>query len=433
MVLLPNQRLKDVLPDFQSFLIDRKLTHEKYVPFYALRVSQFLAFANKDKERDIETLVKRFLDYLKVRENVSDGLIKQARDALTVYLYQYKDGIRFRKLRLEQVQASVSSKVVDVLSEMKHLMRVKHYSYGTEQTYLDWAKRFFAYVNETKKTDTTVCDGEDVKNFLSHLALRHRVSSSTQNQAFNALLFLFREVLKQDLNNLAGTVRAKRGMRLPVVLSVEEIKRLLSHLSGRGLLIAQLLYGSGLRLMECAGLRVKDIDFDGNLIYVRSGKGDNDKTTVLPESVKDRLRNHLEQIKALHEKDLAAGYGEVYMPDALDKKYPNAGKEWGWQYVFPSERLSVDPQSGKIRRHHISEKAIQTAIGVALKKAGIVKHATPHTLRHSFATHLLMNGVNIREVQELLGHKNVETTMIYTHVMRNVNYHGKLTQFFHEK
>jgi len=420
MVLLPNQRLKDVLPDFQSFLLERKLTHEKYVPFYALRVSQFLTFANKDKERDIETLVNKFLDHLKVRENVSDGLIKQARDALTVYLYQYKDGMRFRELRLEQVQASVSSKAADVLSEMKHLIRMKHYSYGTEQTYLDWAKRFFAYMAETKKTDTNACDGDDVKNFLSHLALRHRVSSSTQNQAFNALLFLFREVLKQDLNNLAGTVRAKRGMRLPVVLSVEEIKSLLSHLSGRGLLIAQLLYGSGLRLMECARLRVKDIDFDGNLLYVRSGKGDNDRTTVLPESVRDGLKDHLEQIKALHEKDLTAGYGEVYMPDALEKKYPHASKGWGWQYVFPSGRLSVDPQSGKIRRHHISDKAIQSAIGVAFKKAGIVKHATVHTLRHSFATHLLMNGVNIRDVQELLGHKNVETTMIYTHVMRDM-------------
>ena len=205
-----------------------------------------------------------------------------------------------------------------------------------------------------------------------------------------------------------------------MVLSVEEIKRLLSHLSGRGLLIAQLLYGSGLRLMECARLRVKDIDVDGNLLYVRSGKGDNDRTTILPEAAKEGLKRHLEKVRALHEKDLKAGYGEAYMPDALDKKYPNAGKEWGWQYMFPSERLSVDPQSGKIRRHHISDKAIQTAIGVALKKAGIVKHATPHTLRHSFVTHLLMNGVNIREVQELLGHKNVETTMIYTHVMRNM-------------
>lgn len=282
-------------------------------------------------------------------------------------------------------------------------------------------KRFFSYIAEIKKTDTFACDGEDVKNFLSHLALIHKVSSSTQNQAFNALLFLFREVLKQDLDDLAGTVRARRGMRLPVVLSVEEVKALFAYLAGKGLLVAQLLYGSGLRLMECARLRVKDIDFDGNPLYVRSGKGDNDRTSVLPESVKEGLKGHLEEVKTLHEKDLAAGHGEVYLPDALDRKYPGMGKSWGWQYVFPAQQLSVDPRSGKIRRHHISEKAIQSAIKSALRKAGIVKHASVHTLRHSFATHLLMNGVNIREIQDLLGHKNVETTMIYTHVLRDMS------------
>jgi integron integrase len=275
-------------------------------------------------------------------------------------------------------------------------------------------------MGEIKKINVVECDGDDVKNFLSHLVLRHQVSSSTQNQAFNALLFLFREVLKRDLGDISGTVKAKRGIKLPVVLSVEEVKELLSHLSGRGLLIAQLLYGSGLRLMECARLRVKDIDFDGNLLYVRSGKGDHDRTTVLPEAAKPGLKSHLEKVKALHEKDLAAGYGEVYLPDALDRKYPNAGKLWGWQYVFPAQQLSIDPRSGKIRRHHITDKAIQSAIRKGFQGTGIVKHATVHTLRHSFATHLLMNGINIREIQDLLGHKNVETTMIYTHVLRDM-------------
>jgi len=222
------------------------------------------------------------------------------------------------------------------------------------------------------------------------------------------------------VGNLSDTVRAKRGKRLPVVLTVEEIKSLLSKLSGRNLIIGQLLYGSGLRLMECARLRVKDVDFDGKTLYVRGGKGDNDRTTILPEAVMEALRNHLEQVKTLHEKDLAEGYGEVHLPEALSRKYPNAGKEWACQYVFPANQRSVDQRSGKIRRHHITDKTIQSAIGVAIKKAGIVKHATVHTLRHSFATYLLMNGVNIREVQELLGHKSVETTMIYTHVMRNM-------------
>jgi integron integrase len=227
-------------------------------------------------------------------------------------------------------------------------------------------------------------------------------------------------VLREDFDDLSGTMRAKRGKRLPVVLLVDEVKVLFKHLSGQTLLMAQLLYGAGLRLMELARLRVKDIDFDANLVFVRSGKGDNDRTTVLPESVKDQLHAHLMKAKTLHEKDLAAGYGEVYLPDALARKYPKAEKEWGWQYVFPSPRLSVDPRSGKIRRHHITNKAIQFAIGKAVEKAHIAKHATVHTLRHSFATHLLMNGVNIREVQSLLGHKNVETTMIYTHVLRDM-------------
>ncbi|HOV89403.1 MAG TPA: integron integrase [Syntrophorhabdaceae bacterium] len=419
MVLLSN-RLKYTLPEFQKFLFERKFINEKYIPFYALRVSQFLTFSEKETEKDIEILVQRFLDLLKTKEHLSDGLIRQAEDALRLYLYHYDEGISFRRILVQKVQDPAFSSVADVTNEMKRLIRLKHYSYRTEQTYLDWTKRFFTYVSEIKKTDNPVCDSEDMKNFLSHLALKHKVSSSTQNQAFNALLFLFRYVLKQNLKGISDTVRAKRGIRLPVVLSVEEIKSLLSNMSGNGLLIAQLLYGSGLRIMECARLRIKDIDFDNNLIYVRSGKGDNDRTVMLPKMSIESLQKHLEKVKALHEKDLLSGYGEVYMPDALSKKYPNAGREWGWQYVFPSERLSIDPLSGKIRRHHISDKAIQTAINVALKKAGIVKHATPHTLRHSFATHLLMNGVNIREVQELLGHKNVETTMIYTHVMRDM-------------
>lgn len=416
MVLLSEHGLKDILPEFQSFLLGKKLTPEKYIPFYALRVSQFLALANRDKENDLQALVQKFLHYLKARKNASDGLIKQAQDAIQLYLYHYKDGMRFREVRFGQMDGLALSSVTGVLADMKRLIRVKHYSYSTEQTYLDWAKRFLAYTAETKKANITDCDGDDVKSFLSHLALRHKVSSSTQNQAFNALLFLFREVFRQDLGDLSGTVRAKRGVRLPVVLSVEEVKAVFSHLSGRGLLIGQLIYGSGLRLMECARLRVKDIDFDGNLVYVRGGKGDNDRTTVLPQSAKEGLRNHLVQVKEVHGRDLSAGHGDVHLPDALARKYPNAGKEWVWQYVFPAQQLSVDPRSGKIRRHHITDKAIQTVIGKAIKAAGIVKHATVHTLRHSFATH----GVNIREIQDLLGHKNVETTMIYTHVLRDM-------------
>ena len=266
---------------------------------------------------------------------------------------------------------------------------------------------------------------DDCKNFLSYLALKEKVSASTQNQAFNAILFLFRHVLCKDMGNMVETVRAKRGQKLPVVFSVDEVKRLLACLNGRDLLIAGLLYGSGLRLMELARLRVKDVDMDLNTLTVRSGKGDKDRTTILPAAVKDQLKNHLAEVKKLHENDLANGHGDVHLPEALSRKYPNAGKEWAWQYVFPATNLSVDPRSGKVRRHHISDAAIQNIIKKAIRKAGISKFATVHTLRHSFATHFLMNGVNIREVQELLRHKNVETTMIYTHVLRDISHAPK--------
>jgi integron integrase len=234
------------------------------------------------------------------------------------------------------------------------------------------------------------------------------------------LLFLCRSVLNVDLHDLSKTVRAKRGPKLPVVLTKNEVMRLLEQIEGRDLLLIHILYGTGMRLMEVARLRVQDIDFGAKYIMVRASKGDKDRTTVLPKAVKDRLKEHLLEIKTIHEQDLAKGYGEVYLPDAIDRKYSNAAKEWRWQYVFPAANLSVDPRSGKIRRHHISPGTIQNIVADAVRKSGIPKHATVHTLRHSFATHLLMDGVNIREVQELLGHKNVETTMIYTHVIRDM-------------
>ncbi|MBA4374448.1 MAG: integron integrase [Thermodesulfovibrio sp.] len=304
---------------------------------------------------------------------------------------------------------------------MKRLIRLKHFAYNTELSYLDWAERFFKYLRETGKSSRSdELTPESVQNFLSHLAINKQVSSSTQNQALCALVFLFRNVLGKDLGDISGMIWAKRGKKLPVVLGVEEVKVLLQHLSGTSLLLAQLLYGSGLRVNELCRLRVLDVDFEGSLIVVRNGKGDKDRSTVLSEAVKEPLRLHLLKVKALHDRDLAAGNGEVYLPGVLDRKYPKAPGEWKWQYVFPSANLSVDPRSGKIRRHHISDKSIQTAFRGAVKNAGIMKHATVHTLRHSFATHLLMKGVNIREIQTLLGHKHLETTMIYTHVIRDL-------------
>ncbi len=413
-----NMDLKDILPEFQTFLRERKIVHENSIPYYAVWVSKFLSFANKNAREDIESQVVAFMDQVKADQRVKDWQARNAEQALNLYLDHFGGRSTLRSA-LKQPDSALRD-VSSLLNEMRRLIRLKHYSYSTERTYLDWAKRFFAYTTETKKTAPDAVAQADVKNFLSHLAITQRVSASSQNQAFNALLFLFRDVLHKEFGDLNGTVRAKRGVKLPVVLSEEEVKRLLMNLSGRGLLVAQLLYGSGMRLMECARLRVKDIDFDSDTIFVRSGKGDNDRSTVLPRFIKEDLRNHLASVRELHEKDLAAGHGEVYLPGGLDRKYPDAGKEWAWQYAFPSDKLSVDPRGGKIRRHHITDTTIQETVRSALKKAGIAKHASVHTLRHSFATHLLMNGTNIREVQSLLGHKHLETTMIYTHVLRDM-------------
>lgn len=410
----------NVLPEFQKFLLERNLINKKYITFYAHWASKFLMFSNNNENLIPDLRVREFLNYLSSQKNISDWQVRQADDAIRLYIHHFLDGNS--SLYPKQLQKGKNhSDISQILGEMREAIRIKHYSYRTEQTYLDWTKRFIGYIVNIKKKDhSTSLTSNDVRDYLSYLALKKRVSSSTQNQAFNALLFLFQNVLKTELRDLSKTVRAKRGPKLPIVLSVAEVQELFKHLRGVSLIFLQLLYGSGLRLMEAARLRVKDIDFDSNLIIVRSGKGDKDRSTMLPEAVKATLISHLEKVKVLHKKDLDSGYGEVNLPDALERKYSNAPKEWSWQYVFPSSKLSADPRSGKIRRHHISERAIQSAVKDAASKSGITKHVKVHTLRHSFATHLLMNGINIREVQELLGHNSVETTMIYTHVMREM-------------
>ena len=409
---------QDFLPEFQQFLLDKKLTPENKTSFFAYWVARYLSFARKhhvSPDDYHEESVMAFLEELRADPRIKDWQPRQADDALRVYYFHYLDHAR------PQPRGAEIADVAGTLAEFSRVIRLKHYSYSTERTYLQWANRFLDYVVETDSKAVADLSSEDIKNFLTHLAIKERVSSSTQNQAFNALLFLFRNVLHKEVNDLDTTVRAKRGPKLPTVLSVDEVKRLFDRMEGLNRLMAEVLYGTGMRLMELARLRVQDIDFEMNTVFVRGAKGDKDRTTVLPAAVKERLRDHLVMVKALHEKDLTSGYGAVCLPDALDRKHPKAPKEWAWQYVFPSSTLSVDPRAGVVRRHHISDTAIQKAIKIAVQKAGITKHATVHTLRHSFATHLLMSGVNIREVQSLLGHKNVETTMIYTHVMRDMS------------
>ena len=301
-----------------------------------------------------------------------------------------------------------------LLDQARDKLRLKHYSYRTEQSYIAWMKRFIFFHN---KLHPAAMGEKEIEAFLTHLAVKRNVSASTQNQALCALLFLYKEVLGRELTWLDSMQRAKRPARLPVVLTALEVQKLLNNLQGRSWLMASLLYGAGLRLMECARLRVKDVDFSRHEIIVREGKGNKDRITMLPAALAAPLQSHLEKVKALHAQDLTEGFGDVALPFALAQKYPNAGREWGWQYVFPASKRSIDPYSGMERRHHIDEQTLQRAVKQAIKSAEIHKPASCHTLRHSFATHLLQTGYDIRTVQELLGHKDVSTTMIYTHVL----------------
>jgi integron integrase len=301
-----------------------------------------------------------------------------------------------------------------LLDQVSELIRRKHYSIRTEQAYVSWIKRFILF---HKKRHPLEMGKKEIEDFLSHLAVNLKVSASTQNQAFNALLFLYQQVLNKDLPDTINASRAKKPKRLPTVMTKEQARKVISALSDTDQLMVKILYGSGLRLMECLRLRVKDVDFEMNQIVVRDGKGKVDRITVFPESVKPWLKEHLERVKRLHENDLANGYGRVYLPQALARKYKKASREWGWQYVFPANSLSTDPRTGETRRHHIHENSLQKAVKNAVKLAGINKPVSCHTFRHSFATHLLEDGYDIRTVQELLGHKDVSTTMIYTHVL----------------
>jgi integron integrase len=302
-----------------------------------------------------------------------------------------------------------------LLEQVQEQLRLKHCSIKTEKSYISWIKRYILFHDKKHPKAMGV---KEIEAFLGHLAMKLNVAASTQNQAFNALLFLYKHVLGSQITEPVNAYRAKKPTLVPTVLTTDEIYRLLSAMSGTHQLMAKLIYGSGMRLMECVRLRVKDIDFGLNQIVVRSGKGAKDRVTVLPVNLQDLLRNQLEFAKRLHESDLERGYGTVYLPYALARKYRNAEKEWIWQYVFPAGAISNDPRSEKMRRHHIHESSLQKAVRNAAKIAAIPKHVSCHTLRHSFATHLLQQGYDIRTIQDLLGHKDVSTTMIYTHVIR---------------
>ena len=301
-----------------------------------------------------------------------------------------------------------------LLDRVRQAVRTLHYSPRTEKAYIYWIRRFIFH-NGVRHPDQM--GAEEVGAFLSHLAVKEHVGASTQNQALNALVFLYGRVLGRDLGTLDAVARAKRPHRLPVVLTRDEIRAVFAHLEGTPLLVCRLLYGAGLRLLEALTLRVKDVDFQRNEITVRDGKGAKDRITPLPTSVKSELQDHLEQVQRLHEEDLSQGLGRVPLPGALLRKYPSADRQWIWQYIFPASSHYFDNSTGLRHRHHLHETVVQKAMGLAVRQGNLRKRATPHTLRHSFATHLIEDGYDIRTVQELLGHKDVQTTMIYTHVL----------------
>jgi integron integrase len=301
-----------------------------------------------------------------------------------------------------------------LLDQVSDVARFRHLSLRTEQAYRTWIKRYILFHGKRHPREL---DSEAVRAFLTHLAVNEHVSAATQNQAFNGLLFLYRHVLRTEPPNITGVERARHSRRLPVVFSKAEASAVIRQLDGENRLIVSLLYGAGLRIMEAVRLRVKDIDFGRHEITVRDGKGEQDRLTMLPHVLKESMARQITRVHRWHDQDLKQGYGEVYLPYALERKYPKAAKDFIWQYLFPADKLSVDPRAGKIRRHHVNEQNIQRAVKTALRKAGVRKNGTCHAFRHSFATHLLEDGYDIRTVQELLGHKDVRTTMIYTHVL----------------
>jgi integron integrase len=332
----------------------------------------------------------------------------------TAKIYQLnRQGFERRELA-ENGSPTVSPPKPKLLDQVRQAIRMRHYSDKTEKAYVHWIKRYIFF--HGKRHPAEMAEAE-IGRFLSSLATDGHVSASTQNQAFNALLFLYHEILDKKIGLIDGVARAKRPQRLPVVLTKDEIRKVVVHMNGVPRLMAVLLYGAGLRLMECCRLRVKDIDFSRNEIVVRGGKGDKDRHTMLPTGIKESLCRHLEATRSQHQEDIKKGLGRVALPNALERKYPNAGREWAWQWVFPAPSHYTDRVTSEKRRHHLHESVLQKAVKEAVLKAGINKPASPHTFRHSFATHLLEDGYDIRTVQELLGHRDVSTTMVYTHVL----------------
>jgi len=396
-----------MLKEFRGYLIGKAQVKEKYVPYYLRWVENGYKFLEVHKNKLLSRQQKEnFLKHLS--ETHEDWQVKQADTSLRHYAY-------FLSLKDQSARPDEDGKpgYKEIEERLRKALRLRQRAYSTEKTYVLWTRSFLAFLEGKPPAQF---DGKDIQDYLSYLAVEKKVSSSTQDQALNALVFLFRHVLDKNIENEISAVRARRKRRLPVVLSQNEVERIFACMTGITRLMAMLVYGCGLRLKECLRLRIKDIDLERGLVIVRSGKGNRDRRTVLPERLKEDLTRQISSARSLYDKDRLNEVPGVELPNALERKYPNAGKEWGWFWFFPSRALSVDPVTGKVRRHHIHQATLQKAFKKAVLKAGIPKQASVHTLRHSFATHLLENGYDIRIIQELLGHRNLQTTMIYTHV-----------------
>ena len=394
--------------DFSNFLISKHIVAESKTVYYVNWVSGCLKYAHKQFGDELtSTETDHFLKRLS--KSKEQWQVDQA--TLAIQIYQYFIKTRHSPDPVTTIDDKQQWRYV--AKEMKNILRLKQLALSTERTYLLWLRRFYRFVNGRSPFSL---DSTHVKNFLTHQAIDHKVAKSTQNQAFNALRFFFRHVLNKDLDDLSEVVRSRRARRLPVVLTKSEVAMLISHLHGIYGLMAGMIYGAGLRLRECVKLRIKDIDLERDMITVIGAKGDKDRTTLLAQRIKPALIEHLKKVKRIYVQDRENNFPGIWLPNALERKYPNAGKEWIWQWVFPADNLSTDPRTKIFRRHHIYPFTLQRHIKRATAAADISKRVTVHTLRHSFATHLLEAGYDIRTIQDLLGHSNLQTTMIYTHV-----------------
>ena len=387
--------------------LKKSCIREEYIKFYIHWINSYIEFSEKLNIEANRSNMKSYLNELDNQYN--DWQVKQASEAVSHYLYFLDTGSK------RSNNHDFDSDWQKLANEVHAVIRLKHLALTTEKTYIKWLRKFYLFVKGKKVEEL---NSEDIRNFISSLAVERKISASSQNQAFNAILFVYKNVLHVDVGDLSQTIRAKGKTRIPVVMTKEECFRVINCVDEKYRLLLKMIYGGGLRLTECVRLRIKDVDFARQVLTVRGGKGDKDRETLLADSIIEELQNHIEHIREFYDQDRKKDISGVYMPEGLDRKYPNAGKDWKWFWLFPAGKLSVDPRSALTRRHHIKQNTVQSQVKKAVDTACINKQVSVHTFRHSFATHLLEAGYDIRTIQELLGHVNVQTTMIYTHIAK---------------